>query len=123
MELRSFRQQDARDLEVREHHLRSSIEGLVVGALESVAVDRWTCQGSRLCHKVFHVFMGDVKGIVVEELIDTEQKIQQGGEPCEPGILEQQLDEFVRRADTSVDALVSVLFRHNQCAIQREEFL
>ena len=37
--LGGFCQQDARDVEVGEHHLRGSIEGLVVGALESVALD------------------------------------------------------------------------------------
>ena len=40
IELRGFRRQDARDLEVSEDHFRGSIEGLVVGALESVAINR-----------------------------------------------------------------------------------
>jgi len=40
MELCGFCQQDARDVEVGEYHFRGSIEGLIVGALESVALDR-----------------------------------------------------------------------------------
>ena len=72
MELGCFRQQDARDVEVREHHFRGSIEGLVVGALESVALDRRAGQGTDLGHKVFDVFMSDVKRVVVQELLDPE---------------------------------------------------
>ena len=79
MELRGFCQQDARDVEVGEHHFRGSIEGLVVGALESVALDRRAGQGAHLGHKVFDIFMGDVKRVVVQELIDPEQQIQQRG--------------------------------------------
>ncbi len=122
-ELRGFCQQDARDLEVGEDHFRGSIESLVVGALESVALDRRAGQGAHLCHKVFDIFMGDVKRVVVQELIDPEQQIQHGAEPCEPGIVEHQLDELVRRADAAVDAFVGELFRHNQRAIERQEFL
>jgi hypothetical protein len=39
IELRGFRRQDACNLEVSEDHLRGSIESLVIGALESVALD------------------------------------------------------------------------------------
>jgi hypothetical protein len=73
MELCGFCQQDARDVEVGEHNFRGSIEGLVVGALESVALDRRAGQGAHLSHKVFDIFMGDVKRVVVQELIDPEQ--------------------------------------------------
>ena len=89
MELRSFCQQDARDLEMREHHIRGTIEGLVVGALKSVAVDRGAGQGAHFGHKMLDIFIRDVKGVVVEELIDPEKEIQHGAEPCEPGIVEQ----------------------------------
>ena len=67
MELRGFYQQDARDLKVGEHHIRGSIEGLVVGALESIAFNRRAGQCAHLGHKVFDVFMGDVKRVVVQE--------------------------------------------------------
>ena len=69
MELRGFCQQDARDVEVGEHHIRGSIEGLVVGAFESVALDRRAGQDAHLGHKVFDVFMGNIKRVVVKELI------------------------------------------------------
>ncbi len=119
MELRSFCQQDPRDVEVGEHHFRSAIEGLVVGALESVALDRRAGQRVHFCHKVFDVFLGDVKRVVVQELIDPEQQIQHRAEPCEPGVVEHQLDELVGRADAAMDAFVGELFRRNQCAIER----
>ena len=70
MELRRFCQQDSCDLEVGEHHIRGSMGGLVVGALESVALNRRVGQGAYLGHKVFDVFLGDVKRVVVQELID-----------------------------------------------------
>jgi hypothetical protein len=38
---------------------------------------------------MFDVFIRDVEGVVIEELIDPEQEIQHGAEPCEPGIVEQ----------------------------------
>jgi len=123
MELRGFRQQDARDLEVSEHHFRGSMEGLVVGALVSVALNRRAGQGSDLGHKVRDDLRGDVKRVIVQELIDPEQEIQQGTEPCEPGIAEHQMDEFVRRVDAAVYAFVGEALRYNQRAIERREFL
>ncbi len=110
-------------MEVSEQHVRGSMEGLVVGALKSVAFNRRAGQGARLGYQVFDVLMGNVECVVVEQLIDPEQEIQQGAEPCEPGIAEQQLDEFVRRADSAVDTFVRMLLRHNQRAIEREEAL
>ena len=104
-----------------EHHFRGWSEGLVVGALESVALDRRAGQGADLGSKVRDDFRGDVKRVVVQELIDPEQQIQQGAEPCEPGITEHQLDEFVRRVNTAVDAFVGESFRQNQRAIERRE--
>ena len=123
MELRGFFQQDARDVEVGEDHFRGSMEGLVVGALEPIALDRRAGQGAHLGHKVFDVFMGDIKRVVLQEAIDSEQQIQHGTEPCKPGIAEHQLDELVRRADAAVDAFVGELLRHNQRAIERQKFL
>ena len=73
MELRCFCQQDARDVEVGEQDFRGSIESFVIGALESIALDRRTGQGAHLGHNVFDVFMGDVKRVVGQELIDPEQ--------------------------------------------------
>ena len=66
MELRCFCQQDARDPEMGEYHIRGSLERLVVGALESVALNRRAGHGAHLGHKVFDVFMGDVKRVVVQ---------------------------------------------------------
>lgn len=122
-ELRCFCQQDARDMEMGKHHIGGSVERLIVGALEPVSLNRRAGQGAYLGYKVHDVFMGDVEHVVVQELIDPEQQIQQGAEPCEPGIVEHQLDEFVRRADAAVDAFVGELLRHNQRAIERQESL
>jgi hypothetical protein len=66
---------------------------------------------------------GDVKRVIVQELIDPEQEIQQGTEPCEPGIAEHQMDEFVRRVDAAVYPFVGEALRYNQRAIERREFL
>ena len=60
-------------MEVGKHYFRRSIENLVVGALESISLDRWADQGAHLGHKVRDIFMGDVNRIVVQELIDPEQ--------------------------------------------------
>ena len=120
--LGGFCQQDARNVKVGEHHFRGAIEGLVVGALESVALDRRAGQGAHFGHKMLDIFIRDVEGVVVEELVDPEQEIQHGAEPCEPGIVEHQLGEFVRRANAAVDAFVGESLRHNQGAIERQEF-
>ena len=68
-------------------------------------------------------FRGNLKRVVVQELIDPEQQIQQGAKPCEPGIAEHQLDQLICGADAAVDTFVGESLRHNQRAIERHEFL
>jgi hypothetical protein len=65
MDLRGVFLQGARDVKVGEHHIRGSLEGLVVGTLESVPFKRRAGQVAHLGHKVRNVFMCDVKRVVV----------------------------------------------------------
>jgi len=121
IELRGFRRQDACHLEVSEDHFRGSIESLVVGALESVALDRRAGQCVHFSHKVCDDFRGHFKRVVVQELIDPEEQIQQGAEPCEPGIAKEQISKSVRGVDAAVDTFVGESFRRNQGAIERHQ--
>lgn len=70
-------------------HFRRPMQGFIVGALESVAFERWASQGTCLGQKIFDIARGDIECVVVQESIDPEQQIQQGAEPCEPGIIKQ----------------------------------
>ncbi len=69
-ELGRFCQQNACDLEMGEHRLGGSLEGLVVGALEPVSLNGGAGHAAHSRHKVAEVFLGEVAGVVAQELID-----------------------------------------------------
>ena len=93
MELCGFCQQDARDVEVGEHHFRGSIEGLIVGAFESVALDRRVQQETGFVEQVVDVLFHDIEGLIVQQMVDPDQNVRQGVQPGEPGVLQHQFKQ------------------------------
>ena len=71
-ELGRFCQQNACDLEMGEYRLGGSLDGLVVGALESVSLNGGAGHAAHSRHQVTEVFLGEVAGIVAQELIDSD---------------------------------------------------
>jgi len=118
MELRRFCQQDLFDMEVGEHHLRGSLEGLVVGTLESVAFDRGLQQETDLLKQVVDVFFRGIESFVVQQVVDFDQDVRQGVQPGEPGVLQHQLEEQFGRADVPMNVLVGLLFCRNEFQVQ-----
>ncbi len=69
-ELGRFCQQNACDLEMGEYCLGGPLEGLVVGAFEPVSLNGGAGHAAHSRHKMLEGFLGEVTGVVAQELID-----------------------------------------------------
>ena len=61
--------------------------------------------------------------LVIQEFIEPDDLLRNRVQPCEPGIVENQLQQLAGGIDTAVDAFVGELFGDDQCLVETQETL
>ena len=72
-------------MKMGEYDFGGALKGFIIGPFESVAFGRWPGQAAHFGNKMRDVFIGNVKGLICQELIDSQQEIQDGAKPGKPG--------------------------------------
>ena len=72
-------------------------------------------------HEMGDVLIGDVTGIVLEQVIHAYEQIRDRVQPGEPGILLQKVDQDIYGWNRATETFIGLLLGNNQGAMKRDE--
>ena len=98
-----------------------AVHGFIIRAFKTFAFDRRMQQRIDLMHEMGDVLVGNVAGLVVEQVVDAYEQIGDRVQPREPRIFLEEVDEDVDGGHRPAEELVGLLLGDNERAVQPHE--
>jgi hypothetical protein len=115
--------QEFSDAKMGQHDIGRPVQGLIVGPLEAVSFDGRVQQSVDFAQEMAYVLIGDVTGLVLEQMIHSDQQIGNRVQPGEPGIFLEQVEQDLGGGYGSAEALIRVLLSDDEGAVKLNQRL